>query len=239
MVLSVIVYCLMVFAIANCKKIQPQSVKMACENSIVNLACPDKTSIRVVTASYGRDDYITCPHLHIRTDDCSAANSLTIVQSQCDGRQLCNVRASNSLFGDPCVNTYKYLKVKYICEKNKGPSPPNKPSSQLNVCEGQRGNIQCPGNKYIKINGATYGRTDRTTCPDPRIKTTECSTDKPLSMIRDQCQGQQECTVTSSNKLYGDPCVNTYKYLTVNFDCTGKGNANKEKGNWKKGKKDD
>lgn len=120
MVLSVIVYCLMVFAIANCKKIQPQSVKMACENSIVNLACPDKTSIRVVTASYGRDDYITCPHLHIRTDDCSAANSLTIVQSQCDGRQLCNVRASNSIFGDPCVNTYKYLKVKYICEKNKG-----------------------------------------------------------------------------------------------------------------------
>lgn len=120
---------------------------------------------------------------------------------------------------------YQYILIAVKCIS--GPSPPNKPSSQLNVCEGQRGNIQCPGNKYIKINGATYGRTDRTTCPDPRIKTTECSTDKPLSMIRDQCQGQQECTVTSSNKLYGDPCVNTYKYLTVNFDCTGKTLNNK------------
>lgn len=127
-------------------------------------------------------------------------------------------------------NWWFHLKYQYVLIAVKcisGPSSPNKPSSQLNVCEGQRGNIQCPGNKYIKINGATYGRTDRTTCPDPRIKTTECSTDKPLSMIRDQCQGQQECTVTSSNTLYGDPCVNTYKYLTVNFDCTGKTLNNK------------
>lgn len=34
----------------------------------------------------------------------------------CNGKNSCTIRASNSVFGDPCVGTYKYLEVSYVCE---------------------------------------------------------------------------------------------------------------------------
>ena len=30
--------------------------------------------------------------------------------------KLCEIRASNAIFGDPCEGTFKYLEVRYSCE---------------------------------------------------------------------------------------------------------------------------
>jgi hypothetical protein len=39
------------------------------------------------------------------------------VKNQCDGHQSsCDVSANNGIFGDPCPNTYKYLKIGYECQ---------------------------------------------------------------------------------------------------------------------------
>ena len=92
---------------------------------------------------------------------------------------------------------------------------------RLVVCEGKKSILRCPSNKVLKISRATYGRTDRTTCPHSSIRTTKCSTNKPLPIITRQCKDRQTCIVASTNSLYGDPCVHTYKYLTVNYECTG------------------
>ena len=46
-----------------------------------------------------------------------SVRSYGIVKSQCDGKNRCYVRASNSVFGDPCYGTYKYLQVDYVCFK--------------------------------------------------------------------------------------------------------------------------
>ncbi|MGI4401095.1 hypothetical protein ACR2V8_26930, partial [Klebsiella pneumoniae] len=35
----------------------------------------------------------------------------------CNYRGFCTVRASNSVFGDPCVGTFKYLDVSYYCRR--------------------------------------------------------------------------------------------------------------------------
>ena len=35
--------------------------------------------------------------------------------SRCENRSECSVIASNSLFGDTCSTTYKYLEIEYIC----------------------------------------------------------------------------------------------------------------------------
>lgn len=40
---------------------------------------------------------------------------VTCVHS-CNGKNSCTIRASNSVFGDPCGGTYKYLEVAYVCE---------------------------------------------------------------------------------------------------------------------------
>lgn len=34
----------------------------------------------------------------------------------CNGKNSCTVRVSNSVFGEPCVGTYKYLDVAYVCD---------------------------------------------------------------------------------------------------------------------------
>ena len=40
---------------------------------------------------------------------------MTIVSAACQGETSCTVQALNSVFGDPCGGTYKYLTVNYAC----------------------------------------------------------------------------------------------------------------------------
>uniref|UniRef100_A0A8D0CRE0 SUEL-type lectin domain-containing protein n=1 Tax=Sander lucioperca TaxID=283035 RepID=A0A8D0CRE0_SANLU len=68
-------------------------------------------------ADYGRSDQTTCiyqrPPNEIQNIDCSSPT--TQVADSCNGQNSCTIAASNSVFGDPCVGTYKYLKVDYTC----------------------------------------------------------------------------------------------------------------------------
>nr|NP_001103589.1 zgc:172218 precursor [Danio rerio]AAI54048.1 MGC172218 protein [Danio rerio] len=95
----------------------------ACEGSILRLSCPVYSKIRVLAANYGRTDRKTCiknrPPGEIRNTNCRSSSSLSIVSSWCDGRQSCNVPATNSVFSDPCYGTYKYLAVKYCCTRRR------------------------------------------------------------------------------------------------------------------------
>ena len=86
-----------------------------CENQHKTISCEGGTAISVLEASYGRHDRQTCPSEFIRTTNCNAGSSLSIVQSNCDDQASCNLFASNSVFGDPCFGTFKYLQVKYKC----------------------------------------------------------------------------------------------------------------------------
>eukprot|EP01006_Ploeotia_vitrea_P030635 TRINITY_DN63003_c0_g1_i1.p1 TRINITY_DN63003_c0_g1~~TRINITY_DN63003_c0_g1_i1.p1 ORF type:complete len:159 (-),score=36.46 TRINITY_DN63003_c0_g1_i1:135-590(-) len=56
-----------------------------------------------------------CNHPSTSDTNCRSDNSLSIVSSQCDGKNSCSVEASNSVFGDPCLGTYKYLQARYYC----------------------------------------------------------------------------------------------------------------------------
>uniref|UniRef100_UPI001447778E L-rhamnose-binding lectin SML-like n=1 Tax=Epinephelus lanceolatus TaxID=310571 RepID=UPI001447778E len=74
--------------------------------------------IFVYGADYGRRDRTTCsfgrPTSQILTANCSRPT--TIVADSCNGKNRCSINVSNSVFGDPCCGTYKYLEVAYICE---------------------------------------------------------------------------------------------------------------------------
>ncbi|KAL7399283.1 hypothetical protein ABVT39_022464 [Epinephelus coioides] len=74
--------------------------------------------IFVYGTDYGRRDQTTCSHQRpasqLQRIDCSSPTRK--VAESCNGKNSCIIRASNSVFGDPCVGTYKYLEVAYICQ---------------------------------------------------------------------------------------------------------------------------
>uniref|UniRef100_A0A8C9XAB8 SUEL-type lectin domain-containing protein n=1 Tax=Sander lucioperca TaxID=283035 RepID=A0A8C9XAB8_SANLU len=74
--------------------------------------------IFVYGADYGRRDQTTCiyqrPPKAIQNIYCSRPTGK--VADSCNGKNSCTIAASNSVFGDPCVGTYKYLEVAYTCD---------------------------------------------------------------------------------------------------------------------------
>ena len=55
---------------------------------------------------------------------CTSANAVNIVRRECSAKTSCSVRATNTVFSDPCVGTFKYLEVRYICGRNVVPITP-------------------------------------------------------------------------------------------------------------------
>ncbi|XP_068741663.1 L-rhamnose-binding lectin CSL1-like [Montipora capricornis] len=88
-----------------------------CEGKTAHLTCTDGQNIRIEQANYGRQDKQICNTGPILTTNCKAGKSLGIVQKACLGKARCVLNANNSVFGDPCYGTYKYLAVQYSCQK--------------------------------------------------------------------------------------------------------------------------
>ncbi|XP_055015809.1 L-rhamnose-binding lectin SML-like [Boleophthalmus pectinirostris] len=101
-----------------CQSPQP-AVSVVCEHSTAHLRCGQGQVIHVLSAYYGRTDHSTCsegrPESQLQNIQCKLS-VISKVAQMCNGHSSCSVIASNSVFGDPCVGTYKYLDVKYICQ---------------------------------------------------------------------------------------------------------------------------
>ncbi|XP_071947195.1 L-rhamnose-binding lectin ELEL-1-like [Antedon mediterranea] len=95
--------------------------RFVCEHDTVKINCGNH-KINVLCAAYGRSvPYSTrCAYSTTTPPDlsCIAQTSISKVNQLCDGKSSCSVYASNSVFGDPCVYTYKYLQVTYECVLN-------------------------------------------------------------------------------------------------------------------------
>jgi len=79
-------------------------VKRVAENKTLKLTCAAGTTIKVVRATYGK------------APKCKSSSSLSKVKDECQGKRSCSVRAKNSVFGEPCRRTTKYLEVAYQCK---------------------------------------------------------------------------------------------------------------------------
>ncbi|KAG8003040.1 L-rhamnose-binding lectin SML, partial [Nibea albiflora] len=171
-----------------------------CEDSLAQLTCDQGQVIIVYGAYYGRRDQTTCsyqrPASQIQNVYCS--EPMSKVSKSCNGKDSCIIKASNSVFGDPCVGTYKYLEVAYTCQ-----------------CEGQ----------VISVYSANYGRRDRTICshgrPHSQVQNVHCS--RPTNQVAQSCNGRSSCAVKASNSIFGDPCYGTFKYLEVFYTCQSEG----------------
>ncbi|XP_023812180.1 L-rhamnose-binding lectin SML-like isoform X1 [Oryzias latipes] len=91
---------------------------IACYQSYANLNCDKGRVISVLGAYFGRDNKAVCyasrPPSQVENVYCS--NSTQIVAKSCNGRNSCTIKASGSVFGDPCFGTFKYLELSYVCK---------------------------------------------------------------------------------------------------------------------------
>ncbi|MBN3313601.1 CSL3 protein, partial [Atractosteus spatula] len=87
-------------------------------STVVREANGDK-AIRIGDANYGRRDRYLCssgrPADQLTNVQCVLSRTLSLLRKRCDGKTQCKVPATNYVFSDPCVGTYKYLDVTYTC----------------------------------------------------------------------------------------------------------------------------
>ncbi|XP_065665593.1 L-rhamnose-binding lectin CSL3-like [Hydra vulgaris] len=76
------------------------NVVHACEGNNLRIDCNGNGNTKILQANYGTTLSYVCPgvtHVH------------------CSGKSSCTIAASNAVFGDPCVGTYKHLEVLNRC----------------------------------------------------------------------------------------------------------------------------
>nr|XP_055043507.1 uncharacterized protein LOC129430375 [Misgurnus anguillicaudatus] len=200
----------------------PSKNQVTCESNTTHLSC-DHGTIKVLSANYGRTDSKTCssgrPAGQISNAKCTQNTTLSVLTTQCDGKQNCSVAVGNMAFTDPCPGTYKYLNVSYECIM---PPPPSAPPKDLLSCESETAHLSC-AQGTIKVLSGNYGRIDNTTCssgkPAGQLSNTKCIQRKSLSVLANRCDGKRHCSVSAINMVFGDPCKGTYKYLNVSYTC--------------------
>ena len=64
--------------------------------------------------------FTSCPSKFDKDTSCAAKGSLKKIAKKCNGDNFCKITASNSVFGDPCRGTYKYVEMVYVCRSKKG-----------------------------------------------------------------------------------------------------------------------
>ena len=87
-------------------------------------------------------------------------------------------------------------------------------------CEHSRGHLQCPRGQILKIVSANYGRrAGPSICPHRLTRNRNCGARSSLYKVRAACQDKPSCRLWASNRVFGDPCRGTYKYLQVGYRC--------------------
>ena len=103
-------------------------VEIACEGRSLNLMCMNNEGIKVKSAFWGRDNANICPPLDNKkssTVHCKPScffYPLAKLIQFCDGRQFCNLRATELFFERPlcCPKVKKFLRVVYDCHRMTG-----------------------------------------------------------------------------------------------------------------------
>lgn len=108
-----------------------QSLKV-CDYRQSTISCPAGFALQIQTAFYGRRDTSTCssiastlgfPPVSWSLTTCSFANALTQAKTWCDGKPSCTIPPTGAWPSDPCVGTFKYTDVFYLCVSTSGETP--------------------------------------------------------------------------------------------------------------------
>ncbi|XP_048735098.2 IgGFc-binding protein-like [Ostrea edulis] len=138
-----------------------------CERAKKQITCPVGSRLRILSASYGRSSRNVCPGT-IRTLRCSSKVALAKVRGHCDGRRSCELLASNTVYGDPCQGTAKYLDISYNCQAIPSRPPrmsgkPTKPQEEPPVQKPKDIYLGCYEDRRVRLLDQQYMRVTKLT----------------------------------------------------------------------------
>ncbi len=90
----------------------------------------------------------------------------------------------------------------------------------VSVCQESTLNIVCPAGSSINLLYVMYGRQDTITCPHSKDSDTNCASTTAMDTVKSLCDSKSACIILAGG-AFGDPCYGTYKYLAVNYTCSG------------------
>ncbi|XP_069125491.1 LOW QUALITY PROTEIN: uncharacterized protein [Argopecten irradians] len=129
--------------------------------------------------------------------------------------ELANCTLEENLNADDCPPS-SYVSVS--CTSEIDPSTAHHTEV---VCPDSSVTIQCAGG--LEIVGATYGRTNRQTCPaSGSMRNIKCKVNGAQDLVKEICNGRQKCDLHDVMELFSDltdRCEGTTKYLTVYYNC--------------------
>ena len=94
-------------------------------------------------------------------------------------------------------------------------------STEIYACENESLSIECDDDDYIQIEFANYGRLDNSICDHRTVSDWKdpCMASRSLATVQAMCDGNQQCEIKASNRVFGDPCGGIFKYLEVRYSC--------------------
>eukprot|EP00795_Rhopilema_esculentum_P014410 gene14410-5464_t len=95
---------------------------------------------------------------------------------------------------------------------------------EATICDGSSKRISCPQTQDIHILQTFYGKWRNHDCHGPlavkdNILTCHVERPKSTAIIRDICQGKNNCELYADKTIFGDPCSKLSKYLYVTYFC--------------------
>ncbi|XP_067405889.1 protein eva-1 homolog C-like isoform X3 [Emydura macquarii macquarii] len=103
------------------QKVLKNHTAHACDGEQVEVICPHKTSISILSAFYGRrvPSQDLCPStgdISAESTECVSATAHQKLLDECQDQRWCQFSVHSPVFGpDPCPGTHKYLIVSYKC----------------------------------------------------------------------------------------------------------------------------
>nr|AIG56503.1 secreted protein [Achlya hypogyna] len=141
---------------------------------------------------------------------CDSNTTDAVASAACLGQNSCTLTATNGAFGDPCPGIAKQLSVIAECAAADligGSTPQSKTLT-----------LQCPPGEYIgSIPFVSYG-TPTGSYPN-FVVNPSCNAPSAASTVNGECLGNNNCTITASSGVFGDPCPGTAKFLGVTAKC--------------------
>ncbi|XP_063399225.1 D-galactoside-specific lectin-like [Mytilus trossulus] len=92
------------------------------------------------------------------------------------------------------------------------------PTYHAYICENQFLTIRCPIGYIIRIIESNFGRQGSTHCRG-RHADQLCYTAWTIQELGTHCYWRQKCTVFASTKIFGDPCTDVDRYLSLSYQC--------------------
>lgn len=90
------------------------------------------------------------------------------------------------------------------------------------VAQFSNSTFSCSGNRVITaVRFASYGLPSFSSCtPTGMSANVACNAESSVSIVESICLGKKSCTLFADNSVFGNPCRNVRKYLTVHLTCS-------------------